>query len=260
MASQSEMIPLSVAIITLNEEKRLKNCLRSLPRGSEVVILDSGSTDKTQKIAEDYGAKFHSRPFTNHAEQKNSAIDLTSHPWVLSVDADEVLSPELAAKITEICLGKSGGNDAYTVKRKLVFMNRRLNFGKSTDWPIRLFKKASGRFTSDIHERVVLTSGTVGRLRESMDHFSYDSLEDYFARFNWYTNLVALNHLKSGKSSISMVAHVLRPWFEFANRFIFRGGFLDGYPGYTYALLSSFYTFVKYAKFRELTRPELKPT
>lgn len=259
MNDQSEMIPLSVVIITLNEEKRLKNCLRSLPTGSEVFILDSGSSDRTQQIAEEYGATFRTRPFTNHAEQKNAVLAMATREWVLSVDADEVLTPELVAEIVGIVRSASAGHQGFEIKRRLVFMNRRLNYGKSTDWPLRLFKKSAGRFSSEIHERVIISSGTVGKIRKALDHYSYDSLEDYFTRFNWYTNLVAANHLKSGKSNINIIGHVLRPWVEFVTRYFLRGGFLDGYPGYTYALLSSFYTFVKYAKFRELTRPELKP-
>jgi glycosyltransferase involved in cell wall biosynthesis len=254
------MIPLSVVIITLNEEKRLTNCLRSLPRGSEVVVLDSGSSDRTEQIAREYGAKFHVRAFTNHAEQKNAALALASRSWILAVDADEVLSKELADEVAKICKDSNPSHQAYAIKRKLIFMNRRLNFGKSTDWPVRLFKRNSGSYQSEIHERFVLSSGTAGKLSASMDHFSYDSIEDYFERFNWYTSLIAANHVKTGKSTINMMSHLLRPWFEFVNRYFLRAGFLDGYPGYTYALLSSFYTFVKYAKFRELTRPELKPS
>lgn len=260
MASQSDMIPLSVVIITLNEEKRLTNCLRSLPKGSEVVVLDSGSTDRTEQIARELGAKFHSRAFTNHAEQKNAALALATRLWVLAIDADEVLTKELADEIARLAKEQGSSHQAYAIKRKLIFMNKRLNYGKSTDWPVRFFKRNSGRYHSEIHERFVLDSGTTGKLSEQMDHFSYDSIEDYFERFNWYTTLVAANHVKAGKEKVNMFSHLLRPWFEFINRYFFRGGFLDGYPGYTYALLSSFYTFVKYAKFRELTRPELKPS
>jgi len=254
------MIPVSVVIITLNEEKRLANCLRSLPRGSEVVVLDSGSSDRTEQIAREFGAKFHTRAFTNHADQKNAALTHASRPWILAVDADEVLSTELAGEVTRLSQEQSPAHQAYAVKRKLVFMNKRLNFGKSTDWPVRFFKQASGRYHSEIHEHFVLDYGSNGKLLESMDHFSYDSIEDYFERFNRYTTLIAANHVKSGKSKVNMMSHLLRPWFEFINRYVLRCGFLDGYPGYTYALLSSFYTFVKYAKFRELTRPELKPS
>ena len=260
MASQSDMIPLSVVIITLNEEKRLTNCLRSLPRGSEVVVLDSGSTDRTEQIARDFGATFHVRAFTNHAEQKNAALALATRDWVLAVDADEVLTQELADEVIRLSKERSPAHQAYSIKRKLIFMNKRLNFGKSTDWPVRFFKRNSGKYQSEIHERFVLDSGSIGKLTAAMDHYSYDSIEDYFERFNWYTTLVAKNHVKAGKEKVNILSHLLRPWFEFVNRYFLRGGFLDGYPGYTYALLSSFYTFVKYAKFRELTRPELKPS
>lgn len=258
MTSQGESLPLSVVVITLNEEQRLRNLLRSLPRGSEVIILDSGSTDGTAAIAKEFGAQFYTRRFTNHAEQKNAAAAFATRTWVLSVDADEVLSPSLRDAITQLVTSAGPSHSGYEVTRRLIFMNKKLRFGKSTDFPLRLYKRGQGAFHSEIHERVVIKDGTIGRLKEELDHFSYDSLEDYFKRFNWYTGLVASNHVKKGKEHVSMPAHVLRPWFEFIVRYFIRGGFLDGYPGYTYALLSAFYTFVKYAKFREMTRPELK--
>lgn len=258
MTVKSEMLPLSVVIITLNEEKRLETCLRSLPRGSEIIILDSGSTDQTAQIASKYHALFRHHDFVNYADQKNKAISLATRPWVLSLDADEVLSENLREEIAQVVTRPPGEVKGFQIKRRLVFMNRRLRFGKTTDWPMRLFLKEEASFSSAIHEKAVLKSGRVGSLRAPMDHYSYDNLEDYFKRFNSYTNLIAANHLNKGKEQFSIVAHVLRPWFEFVNRYVFRGGFLDGYQGYTYALLSSVYTFVKYAKLREMTRPELK--
>ena len=163
MASQSDMIPLSVVIITLNEEKRLSNCLRSLPRGSEVVVLDSGSTDRTEQIARDFGATFHVRAFTNHAEQKNAALALATRAWALAIDADEVLTKELSDEVSRISQEQAPAHQAYSIKRKLIFMNKRLNYGKSTDWPVRLFKRDSGRYESEIHERFVLSSGSAKR-------------------------------------------------------------------------------------------------
>jgi glycosyltransferase involved in cell wall biosynthesis len=245
-------IPLSVVVITLNEERRLRACLKSLPQGAEVVVLDSGSTDGTARIAAECGARVEARTFTNHAEQKNHALSLATRPWVFSLDADEVLDEGLRRSLVE-AVGRQGGPSAFRVRRRLVFLGRRMRFGKTADRPVRLFRKGSGRFESDIHERFVLADGgPMGCLEGELEHFSYEDLSDYFARFNSYTSLIAKNHRRNGRRRPLVAALALRPWGEFVGRYFLRLGFLDGYAGYVYALLSSFYTFVKYAKLREL--------
>jgi glycosyltransferase involved in cell wall biosynthesis len=250
------MTALSVVVITLNEEKHLRNCLQSLPRGSEVCVLDSGSTDRTVEIARELGARVEHRPFTTYSEQKNAAVAMATGRWVLSIDADEVIEPALRLELERITgSASSGGPVGYRLKRQLVFMGRRMRFGKTTDWPLRLFERGKGRFEQDIHEHVEVIGGTVGCTRGAgaISHYSYDDLSDYFERFNAYTTRIARNHLKNGKKMPPGLLHVLRPWSEFVVRYFLRLGFLDGYPGYCYALLSSVYTYVKYAKLRELT-------
>lgn len=245
-------IPLSVVVITLNEERRLRACLQSLPKGADVVVLDSGSTDGTARIAAECGARFATRPFTNHGEQKNHALSLATRAWIFSLDADEVLDEPLRRSL-EAVARRTDGPAAYRVRRRLVFLGRRMRFGKTTDRPVRLFKNGSGRFESDIHEHFVLADGSaMGQLDGELAHYSYDDLSDYFARFNSYTTLIAKNHQRKGRRRPWLVALTLRPWSEFVGRYFLRLGFLDGYPGYAYALLSSLYTFVKYAKLREL--------
>ncbi len=255
MAPVDDASNLSIAIITLNEEKRIKQCLQSLPRGSEVCVLDSGSTDGTRSLAESLGARVETRKFTNYAEQKNAAIAMTKRPWVLSLDADEVLDLTLRDAVRDVCGQTNVAEAGFKVRRKLIFMGRQLRFGKSSDEPLRLFRRDLGRFDSEIHERVVLKSGSVGVLPGELLHYSYDDLTDYFGRFNDYTTRVAVNHKRLGRPMPYLPLHLLRPWSEFVSRYVFRLGILDGYPGYTYALLSSLYTYVKYAKLKELKQP-----
>jgi len=244
---------LSVVLITLNEEKRLELCLRSLPRGAEVVVLDSGSTDATVALARRNGARVESRAFTNYSEQKNAAIALATRPWVLSLDADEALGPRLSAEIARVTTSQESGVAGFRLRRRLVFMGRHLRFGKTSDAPLRLFRRGQGRFESAIHEKLVLAdTASVGRLGGELLHYSYEDLSDYFSRFNLYTTRVAENHQREGRAMPVGLLHVLRPWTEFLTRYVLRLGFLDGYPGYTYALLSSLYTYVKYAKLKEL--------
>lgn len=253
MVENSPASNLSVVIITLNEEARLAACLDSLPYEAEIIVLDSGSTDRTVEIARSKGARVEIRPFTNYADQKNAAMSLATRPWILSVDADEVLSPKLRADILRVTQSLSSSQAGFHIRRRLMFMGRKLRFGKSSDSPLRLFKRGKGSFHSAIHEKVDLGPETVGKLRGELLHYSYSDLSDYFRRFNTYTSRIAENHASRGKPLPPFLFHVTRPWLEFFGRYILRLGFLDGYPGYTYALISSLYTYVKYAKLRELT-------
>ncbi len=214
--------------------------------------MDSGSTDGTVALARSLGARVEHRSFTDYAEQKNAAIAMATRTWVLSVDADEVLSTDLADAIARATASAGTTETGFRVRRRLVFLGRKLRFGKSSDSPLRLFKKDLGRFEAAIHEQVVLKGGSTGTLAGELLHYSYDDLSDYFKRFNVYTSRVAENHQKLGHKMPPGLVHVLRPWTEFVTRYFLRLGFLDGYAGYTYALVSSVYTYVKYAKLKEL--------
>lgn len=251
MNQRSSASQLSVVIITLNEEARILPCLRSLPPGCEIVVLDSGSSDRTCDLARQFGARIEVRPFDNYANQKNAAVALASRPWILSIDADEVVDPALCAALVLTSEQINSGILAYRVRRRLCFMGRPLRFGKAVDRPIRLFQRGRAKFMLDIHERLSI-DGPVGRLPGELLHYSYADLSDYFRRFNLYTSAIAANHLRNGRSPPKGPIHWLRPWGEFFYRYLLRLGFLDGYPGYTYALLSSLYTYVKYAKLKEL--------
>ncbi|NRA44311.1 MAG: glycosyltransferase family 2 protein [Oligoflexales bacterium] len=246
----SRNLDLSAILITLNEEKRITQAIESLPIGSEVIVLDSGSTDKTVELAKKAGAQVSTRGFDNYASQKNAALDLATRKWVLSIDADEVLSRELCNEIAGLIQSSQIPNaKAFRLKRRLIFMNRTMKYGKTSDQPIRLFMNGEASFKNAIHEELNI-SGKSASLKGCLYHYSYENITDYFDRFNKYTSKIALKHYKNGKKV--GVSHTLRPWIEFTNRYFIRLGFLDGYPGYCYALLSSLYAFVKYSKLKEL--------
>lgn len=242
---------LSIVLITLNEESGLKACLQSLPENAEIIVMDSGSQDGTLDIAKTFNARIYSRSFDDFASQKNAAIEKARGSWILSLDADEVLSPDLSDKIKEISEADQVEENGFSIGRRLVFLGRRMRFGKTRDFPLRFFKNGKGSFNNAIHE-VLVVDGKTGILKETMDHYSYRDLTDYFARFNRYTSQVALNHFRQGRPRPYGVFFLLRPFIEFLNRYILRLGFLDGYPGYCYALVSSLYAFIKYAKLVEL--------
>jgi glycosyltransferase involved in cell wall biosynthesis len=243
-------IDLSIILITLNEGKRLRDCLSRLPKGAEIIVVDSGSSDETIKIAETFEAKVVVRTFDNYANQRNASLEHATRNWVFWVDPDEVVSQELATKIEAMVEKKASPNIAYRIRRKLVFMEKTLNFGKSSDRPLRLFMRQKGSFVGDIHETVVLQPGKVETLNGELYHYSYESLTDYFSRFNRYTSAIAQRNCSAGRT-VTLIEATLRPIWEFFYRYVFRAGFLDGYPGFVYAALSSFYVFVKLVKTKE---------
>ena len=245
---------LSVIVITLNEEENLGQCLRSLPFGAEIVVVDSGSTDKTKEIALSCGAAFYVRAFDDYSSQKNFALQLASRSWVLAIDADEELSSDCVVAVKEI-IKSDDMSKAYRLNRHLIFMGKNMRFGKTRDFPLRIFPRGKGVFVGKIHESIVLTNDlTVQKLpsKARVWHNSYEDLEDYLEKFNRYTTRVAENHFRNGKNKPKKTSIALRPWVEFLSRYLLRGGFLDGYPGYVYALLSSYYAFTKYEKLRLL--------
>lgn len=247
-------LDLSVVIITHNEEDNIRRCLHSLPKGVEIIVLDSNSKDKTQEIASSFGAKVYENSFTNFAEQKNLACSYATRNWILSLDADELLDIKLQNELERIVSQSDfdGNVIGMQIKRRLVFMGRVMRFGKTTDYPLRLFRRGCAKFVGRIHESLDIPNSSQGRVKKGVIfHYSYKDLSDYFYRFNRYTTEIARKKLESNSRKPFLV-HIFRPWVEFVSRYIFRLGFLDGYVGYTYALISSLYTYVKYAKLEEL--------
>ena len=243
-------VDLSVIIIAFNEEEQLPRCLNSLPKGVEIIVLDSMSEDRTAVIANEFGALVYQRPFTDFADQKNAALGYGTRKWVLSIDADEELSPQLAQALPQLIQRSDAA--AYRLDRRLIFMGRLMRFGKTKDRPLRLFLRGAGHYKGSIHEEYVPREGkTLFLANHILFHYSYKNLSDYFIRFNRYTSAIAEQHAAAGKTP-SFGGHVLRPWIEFFTRYVLRLGFLDGYPGYTYALISSLYAYTKYAKLFEL--------
>ncbi len=252
-------ISLSIVIITLNEERSLPRCLESLPSGAEIIVLDSGSSDNTVQIAEQHGAKVYYRKFDNYADQKNAALKYASRQWILSLDADEALDERLRVTLQQVI--HNGGDKRYVafkIRRSLVYMGKKLKFGKAQDLPVRFFRKNEAYFEGAIHEKIKI-EGRIGCLDGEVLHYSYENLNDYFSRFNLYTERIAQNHLRH-KKRVFLIRHILRPWVEFFYRYFLCLGFLDGFAGYSYALISSLYAFVKYEKLRELYLLEKRGT
>ena len=242
---------LSVAIITLNEEKNLERTLKSVQDfADEIVIVDSGSTDRTEEIAKKFGAKFVYQKWLGYGPQRNMAIDLSSSDWVLNIDADEEISEELARKIKAI-KGNSRAK-VYKINFMSVCFGKKIKHGGwSNSYRIRLFKKDAGRFNENAVHEEFITKEEVSKLNEYIYHHSYSDLADYLRKFNKYTTLGAVEyHYKNKKAGI--ISIVLSPLYKFIRMYIFRLGFLDGIEGFLLAILSALYTMVKYYKLREI--------
>lgn len=247
---------LSAVLITRNEERKLGDCLRSVSFADEIIIVDSGSSDATPQIAARHGAQFSFRMFDQFSAQKNAAIDRASGEWVLSIDADERVTPELAEEIAQIL--KQPLHQGYWIRRdNFIFGSRMRHGAQAQDLQLRLFRKGKGSYEGSIHERVKL-EGSAGLLQNPLEHHSTQNLEDYFRRFTLYTDLEAQKIV--GKGIHPTAVHiVLKPIAEFFYFYFFRLGFLDGLAGLQYQILSSFYTSVKYMKALEFLKKAPQP-
>ncbi len=244
---------LSVAIITLNEEKNLGRTLESVKNfADEIIIVDSGSTDKTKEIAKKYGAKFFYQKWLGFGPQRNKAIDLSTSDWILNIDADEEISKELAKKILEIKNQKKTSADVYKINFMSVCFEKKIKYGGwSNIYRIRLFKKSSGRFDNkNVHEEFQ-TNLKVLKIHEYIYHHSYLNLQHYFEKFNYYTTLGAIEYYQR-KVKANVISIIFNPIYRFINLYIFRLGFLDGIEGLLLATTNSLYTMVKYYKLREI--------
>jgi glycosyltransferase involved in cell wall biosynthesis len=245
---------LSVCLITANEEKRLRPCLESVAWADEVVVVDAESTDKTALVAREFTDHVHVRPWPGFAAQKNFGLDQATGDWILSVDADERVTPELRARI-EAVLRADGPADGYSVPRKNIFWGRWVRHGRlHPDWQLRLFRRGRGRFADrEVHESVRV-EGRVARLDAPLLHVSYRDLSDCLTRFDRYSTLAAEDWIRRGRS-VGAPDLVLRPLGRFLSMYVLHRGFLDGWRGFVLAALYAHYVFVRSVKVWEKMKP-----
>jgi glycosyltransferase involved in cell wall biosynthesis len=249
---------LSVAIITHNEEANLQRTLGSVAWADEIVVVDSGSTDRTEEIARSFRSQFFLEEWKGFAAQKNSALDKCSCDWILSLDADEALSDALAKEIWEL-LERSAPFDGYALPRRNLFLGRWMRFGGFyPDLKLRLFRRGAAEFEArPVHETVHFV-GKAGRLKGDMLHYAYPTLEAYIAHMDRYSTLGAEQAVREGKTSRSpwdfALNVVLNPVATFVYNYVFRLGFLDGREGLLLHLYHSVYVSWKYSKAWEQSR------
>jgi glycosyltransferase involved in cell wall biosynthesis len=272
----------SVVVPAKNEEANLRRCLESVQWASEVVVVDSASTDGTARIAEECGARVVQFEYRGgFPKKKNWALGNISYinTWVFLLDADETLPPEAESEFRAIAEGADGGHDGFWINRRFQFMGRWMRHAYYPNWNLRLLRVGKGRFEKiteaethsgdvEIHEHVVVP-GTTGRLRCEMDHYAFPSVESFVEKHNRYSNWearVAADALLEGSEAEISDARVarrrrlkqwsqrlpFRPLLRFLYVYIWQRGFLDGWEGYYFARLHGFYEFLCVAKGYEL--------
>lgn len=244
---------LSVALITHNEEKNLARTLRAVKDiADEIVIIDSGSTDKTEEIALQFGAKFYTESWQGYGKQKNSAIAKCSGEWILNLDADEEVSLQLACEIANIVHEKKEKCKVYKINRTAICFGKVIHHGGwSNQYAIRLFKKNTGYFNDNTVHETFITKEEIGKIRANILHHTYQDLTDYLQKFNRYTSEGALHLLEKGKEP-KLYKIFLNPIVKFMQMYVLRLGFLDGVEGFVLAVFSASYPLAKYYKFRAL--------
>lgn len=245
------MTRLAVTVIARNEERDLPDCLRSVSFADDVLVVDSGSTDRTREIAREMGARVIENPWPGYAAQKRFAMEKTQGDWVLNLDADERVSLPLRDAIATAITREAV--DGYLIRFQTSMFGRRVRFGGlGCERHLRLFRKAKASYPEVcVHEGVVI-DGAIAQLEEPILHDPYASLEEYFEKFNHYTSQMALERFKAGRR-FSAFSALRWPW-GFFRRYVLQLGFLDGYAGFLNASLSGLYDFVKYAKIHDLER------
>ena len=240
---------LTVLIPCKNEERNIRPCIESA-RGiaDELLVADSGSTDRTMEIAREYGARIIEREYVNSANFKNWAIPQAAHPWVLVVDSDERVTPELASEIRTVIAG-TPRFDGYRIFRRNHIMGRPVRHsGWGSDHVIRLFKRDVCRYEERrVHADVIVASGKVGTLRGRLLHYTYWTFGQFVEKLDRYTTWAAQDLYDKGRRA-GFVSLVLRPAFRFFRHYVLHLGFLDGRAGAIVSMLSAFAVHLKYAK------------
>jgi glycosyltransferase involved in cell wall biosynthesis len=243
---------LSAIVITKNEAAKIADCLDSLSFCDERIVVDCGSEDDTVRVARDHGARVEHHAFEGFGAQKNFALSLASGEWVLSIDADERVSPALAAEITT-AIGERGA-DGYEMPRSSSFLGRAMRHsGWYPDYVLRLFRRGRARFSDHIvHERVVC-EGPVRRLQEPLLHFPVDRIEEALSRVDRYSSAGAEQMVASGRR-VTFASGFLHGFWTFVRTYVFRAGFLDGREGLLLAIANAEGAYYRYMKAWLLTR------
>lgn len=252
---------LSVVLVAQDEERNIARVLSAVkPIADEIVLVDSGSTDRTVEIATEYGAKCHLRQWPGFAEQKNYAMSLATGDWLLSLDADEVLTPELVSEIEQLLVSPTLTEyDGYRIPRVLFIGEQPIRHGGFyPDAQLRLIKKGAGNFNDRLVHEAIKVSGPVGVLTNAMNHYAYATVEEFSEAMEKYARLSASEFARTGKFGWRShpLNELVHPLWTFFYRYLGRGGVLDGSLGLDLAVTYSDYVRKKIRYLRELEKSQ----
>lgn len=248
------MSNVSAILITKNEEEALARCLESICWVDEIILVDSGSTDRTIEIAKKFGAKVYSENWKGYTDQKNSALQKVTSNWVISIDADEEFTEEAQNDIKRLIKMNEKGVDAYAFRRKVFYLGKWITHGDwYPDYVVRLWRHGSGKFQGGrVHESFVV-EGKTKRLRSDILHYTYKDLDDQRARIEKYAGLWAQDQFDRGRKP-SWIDGCFRPPLRFLRALIVKSGWLDGWRGVVIAWMCASEVALKYRNLRRLWR------
>ncbi|MBI5682752.1 MAG: glycosyltransferase family 2 protein [Deltaproteobacteria bacterium] len=244
------MQKISVTIIALNEEENIRACLESVKWADEILVSDSGSSDRTVAICKEYGSQVFIDSWYGFGKQKNLIAGRAKNRWILNIDADERVTDGLKAEIEQVLTANDC--EGYYIPRKNFFGNKWIRYcGWYPDYNLRLYRKDKGVFNERAVHEAVQINGKISYLKNHLEHYTYRDISDYLKRMDRYSTLAAEEMFKKGRQ-IGLLGLVLKPCLTFLKIYFFKRGFLEGYTGLVLSGLYASYTLSKYAKLREM--------
>lgn len=253
-----KVVKISGVIITYNEARNIEACIRSLEGlTDEIIVVDSYSTDKTQEICINLGVKLFQNPFHGHIEQKNYAIDKASYDHILALDADERVSQKMKDSILEV--KNNWDANGYIFDRLNNYCGTWLKHSWYPDKKLRLWDRKKGRWGgTNPHDKVVLKEGKARKLNGDLLHYAYENLEEHIDQAKKFAIIAANAKFKDGRDANFFIHIILNPFYKFFRKYVLRLGFLDGYYGFIFSVLTAYLNFMKYSRLWELNRNEKK--
>ncbi|MGQ9508681.1 MAG: glycosyltransferase family 2 protein [Thermodesulfobacteriota bacterium] len=252
MNAFQEKLPISVYVLTFNNIRTIERCLKSLSWAEELVVVDSFSSDGTFEVCKRFTDKVYQIEFKGHRDQYQYAADLTTHDWIMFVDADEEVPKKLVEEIQRRFHNGVQDIDGFFVYRQTYYLGRWIRYGGwSSDGEIRLYRRDKGRWEGGLHAKVAV-KGKVSVLKEKYLHYTYQDISDQIQTIDRYSGIAARDMAEKGEK-FSLIKLLLHPPFRFLKEYILKFGFRDGLPGLVIIVSTMFYVFIKYAKLWELT-------
>ena len=238
---------ISAIIITKNEEHSIRECLSSISWVDEIIVVDSGSKDQTLKICKEFGVKVFSKPWRGFGLQKNEALKHAKYKWILSIDADEIITPQLKKEIISI-VKSNNPSSAYSIKRRSFYCGKLIRFsGWQSDFVVRFFQKKLCKFSNDLVHEKVIVNGDISKTNSYMIHNTFENFEEVIKKINIYSSLSA-SMLHKNKKKGSLKKAILHAFWSFFKTYIIKLGFLDGRSGLMLSISNAEGTYYRYIK------------